>query len=178
MSASVIFNDMYHKKVTCSKKDSIFVFTRKKEFLMTGIILTVIGVLLLDSFVRFRIRHSVDLKFVEFMEQKCQQSPNEWRPLLGLASAYANAELYAKARSLYMDIKNDPSLMAQLAPGTLESIETNIKFCEKPLPWSKGAKDHHSFRYLHHFFLKRIGGQRYSFITEEDVLGFTSRART
>ena len=135
---------------------------------MTGIILTVIGVLLLYSFVRFRIRHSVDLKFVEFMEQKCQQSPNEWRPLLGLASAYANAELYAKARSLYMDIKNDPSLMAQLAPGTLESIETNIKFCEKPLPWSKGAKDHHSFRYLHHFFLKRIGGQRYSFITEED----------
>ena len=141
---------------------------------MIGAVLTVIGVLLLYSFVRFRIRHSVDLTFVKFMEHKCQVSPSESRPLLGLASAYTNAELYAKACSLYSEIKKDPLLMAQLAPDALKNIETNIKFCEKPLPWSKGAKDHHSFRYLHHFFLKRIGGRRYSFISEEDVLGFNS----
>ena len=141
---------------------------------MLKILLIVIGVMLVYSFIRFRIRLSVELKMVEFLAGRSMAAPNDVWTMLSLASAYTNAELYAQAGSVYSRIKSDPMLYNSLPQGTVESVETNIKFCNKPLPWSHGAKDHHSFRYLHYFFLKRIGGRRYNFIREEDALAFNS----
>ena len=141
---------------------------------MFKILLIIIGVMLVYSFIRFRIRLSVELKMVEFLAGKSMAAPNDVWTMLSLASAYTNAELYAQACSVYSRIKSDPMLYNSLPQGTVESIETNIKFCNKPLPWSNGAKDHHSFRFLHYFFLKRIGGRRYNFIREEDALAFNS----
>ena len=141
------------------------------------IVLIIIGVLLLISYIRFHFKHSMDLKMVKFLELKCQAHPNDVSPMLSLASAYTTAELYAKARSLYLLIKGSPTLMDALNQNLKDKLEANILFCEKPLPWSKSAKDHHAFKYIHYFFLKRIGGRRYNFITEEDALEFNSYMR-
>ena len=67
--------------------------------------------------------------------------------------------------------------MSMLNQDKSEKLDLNIRFCEKPLPWSKGAKDHRAFKYIHYFFLKRIGNRRYEFITEEDALEFNSYMR-
>lgn len=141
------------------------------------IVLIILGVIILISYIRFRFNHSMDLKMIEFLELKCKMNPNDVKPMLSLASAYSNAELYAKARSLYLAIKSSSSLMSMLNQDKTEKLDLNIRFCEKPLPWSKGAKDHRAFKYIHYFFLKRIGNRRYEFITEEDALEFNSYMR-
>ena len=109
------------------------------------------------------------------MEMKSKKLPDDVHTLLSLASAYTIAELYAKAHNLYKRIQESPNLAIQLSDDTSRKVEMNIKFCEKPLPWSSGTpKDHHTFRYLHYFFLRRIGGRRYVFLTDVDVLEFNT----
>lgn len=141
------------------------------------IVLIIIGALLIISYIRFRFNHSMDLKMVKFLELKCKLLPGDVSPMLSLASAYTTAELYAKAHALYLSIKKSPDLMDALNQNLKDKLEENIIFCEKPLPWSKKAKDHHAFKYTHYFFLKRIGRRRYNFITEEDALEFNSYMR-
>lgn len=142
---------------------------------MGKLLLIALGVILLFSYIRFRMRHSMDLKMVQFLEMKSKELPDDVHTLLSLASAYTIAELYAKAHSLYKRIQESPNLAIQLSDDTSGKVDMNIKFCEKPLPWSSGnPKDHHTFRYLHYFFLRRIGGRRYVFLTDVDVLEFNT----
>ena len=141
------------------------------------VVIIIIGILLLISFIRFLFNHSMDQKMVKFLELKCKMNPNDVKPMLSLASAYSNAELYAKAYSLYLTIKSSASLMSMLSQDKKEKLDLNIRFCEKPLPWSRGVKDHHAFKFIHYFFLKRLGNRRYEFITEEDALEFNSYMR-
>ena len=120
----------------------------------------------------------MDLKMVQFLERKSNELPDDIQTLLSLASAYTIAELYAKAHALYKRVQELPNLAIQLSNETTGKIEMNMKFCEKPLPWSSGIpKDHHALRYLHYFFLRRVGGRRYIFLRDEDVLEFNSYIR-
>ena len=145
---------------------------------MGKILLIALGIILVFSYFKFRMRHSMDLKMVQFLERKSKEQQNDIHILLSLASAYTIAELYAKAHALYKRVQESPNLAIQLSNETSGKIEANSKFCEKPLPWSNGIpKDHHTFRYLHYFFLRRFGGRRYVFLRDVDVLAFNTYMR-
>ena len=137
----------------------------------------VISVLLIISFIRFEFQYRLDVKFVSFMELKCKLT-DDIGTHLALCSAYTNIQYYRTALEKYDKILNTPNLKNQLTSKYLEQINTNKKFCDAPLFWSSGAKDHKAFRYFHYFFLKRIGRARYSFICENDILEFNSFLRT
>ena len=129
------------------------------------------------SYIRFRARHQIDLQMVVFLEMRKSLFPNDVQTLLGLATAYTIAELYEKAYIQYNDILQSLVHGVGLDNEIAKRIEINIQFCCKPLPWSKGVKDHHVFRYMHYIFLKRFGNGRYNFITEELALEFNSYMR-
>ena len=129
------------------------------------------------SYIKFKRHYRLTLLFVAFMENKCRVLDSDVNALLSLCSVYTEAQLYKKAYDKYKEILQTSSLKEQLSEENLERIRRNLRFCDAPLFWSSGAKDNIVFKYLHHFFLERIGRQRYIFTREEDALEFNSLLR-
>ena len=144
---------------------------------MWKIILVILGIVFIYSYIKFKRQYRLTLLFVAFMENKCRVFDNDVDALLSLCSVYTDAQLYKKAHDKYKDLLQTPSIKDQLSVEKLERIQENLRFCDAPLFWSSGAKDHIVFKYLHYFFLRRIGRRRYSFIREEDALEFNSALR-
>ena len=144
---------------------------------MWKIILVILGIVFIYSYIKFKRHYRLTLLFVAFMENKCRLQENDVDALLSLCSVYTEAQLYKKAYVKYKEILQSPSLKDQLSGEKLERIHENLRFCDAPLFWSSGARDHIVFKYLHHFFLRRIGRRRYIFTREEDALEFNSALR-
>lgn len=144
---------------------------------MWKIILVILGIVFLYSYIKFKRQYKLTLLFAAYMESKCRTLNDDIDALLSLCSAYTDAQLYKKAYDKYKDILQTPSLKEQLSGEKLERVRENVRFCDAPLFWSSGARDHVVFRYLHYFFLRRIGRRRYNFIREEDALEFNSALR-
>lgn len=144
---------------------------------MWKIILVIIGVAFVYSYIKFKRHYRLTLMFVAFMENKCRLNEGDIDALLSLCRVYTDAQLYKKAYDKYMSILHDPSLKTRLSEEKIEKVNENLRFCDAPLFWSSGPRDHFMFRYLHHFFLRRIGRRRFVFIREEDALEFNSLLR-
>lgn len=86
------------------------------------------------------------------------------RCAIDLACAYMNAQRYADAYSMFENV-------ALGFPSVPRDIKLNMDFCKKPLPWSKGLKNH-KMGYWHNFALARLGGRRSNLISQEAVLAF------
>lgn len=143
-----------------------------------SMIIVLLLIIFAYSYLKFKRRYRVDVRFMLFMEQKClMMSDRDVESLLSLCSAYTNALQYRKAYDKYQEILNDAYLKLMITPELKERIVMNMRFCDAPLLWSSGPKDHMMFRYLHHFFLVRFGRRRYNFISEKDVLEFNSFQR-
>ena len=81
-----------------------------------------------------------------------------------LACAYMNAQRYADAYGMFEQVASE-------SPSVPGDIKLNMDFCKKPLPWSKGLKNH-NMGYWHDFALARLGGRRSNLISQDAVLAF------
>ncbi len=144
---------------------------------MWKLLLVVLGIVFIYSYIKFKRQYKLSLMLVSFMENKCLQVVNDIDALLSLCSVYTEAQLYKRAYDKYNEILKTPELKELLSRDKLDRIAINMRFCDAPLFWSSGAKDHFAFRYLHHFLLRRIGRQRFVFTREEDLLEFNSAIR-
>lgn len=144
---------------------------------MWKIVLVILGIVFIYSYIKFKRHYRLTLLFAAFMEKKCRIFDDDIDALLSLCSVYTDAQLYKKAYDKYNLILQTPSLKGQLSGEKIDRVRENLRFCDAPLFWSSGAKDHFMLRYLHYFFLRRIGRRRYNFIREEDALEFNSALR-
>lgn len=144
---------------------------------MTTAIIVIIAVVFLYSYFKFKSKLRVRTNLAAFLLEKSRRKPGDVETMLSLASALTDAQQYKTAFDLYDSILGDSDMKATLSQVQLERVIKNKKFCDAPLVWSSGAKNHVIFRYLHYFFLNRIGRGRYNFIREEDVLEFNSMVR-
>ena len=144
---------------------------------MPSIIVIIIVTVFLVSYIKFKRRYKMQYQFALFMQEKYETDTKDIETSLSFCSALADAQLYKRAYDLYDEILKDNNKKALLSQEQLERVMLNKRFCDAPIFWSSGARDHIHFKYLHHFFLERIGRRRYSFIREEDLLEFNSRLR-
>lgn len=144
---------------------------------MPTVIIVIIVVIFFVSYIKFKRKYKIQFLFAEFMREKNNLVPKEIDTILSLCSAYTDAQLYKKAYDKYCEILNDPLLKETLSQDQLERVIQNRRFCDAPMFWSSGPRDHIFFKYIHYFFLNRIGRRRYNFIREEDVLEFNTAMR-
>ena len=144
---------------------------------MPSIIVIILVAVFLVSYIKFKRRYKMQYQFALFMQEKYEIDTNDIETSLSFCSALADAQLYKRAYDLYDEILKDSIKKASLSQEELEKVMLNKRFCDAPIFWSAGARDHIVFKYLHYFFLERIGRGRYSFIREEDLLEFNSWLR-
>ena len=99
--------------------------------------------------------------------------------LLQLASSYTECQKYKSALICYnkLDISKIDGRLFGGDTQLRSHIEMNIKFCQKPLPWTKEPKDHNR-SWLHNFLLFRLGGQRIRLISNNVILEANSAIRS
>ena len=125
------------------------------------IVLFALILLWLYSYWRFTGKRSHMRKLVMVTERRFAQLKTQ-QSAIDLATAYMNAQRYADAYALYAKILSEGCVQAEI-------IRLNMEFCQKPLPWSKGLKNH-SQSYWHNFMLVRLGGRRNNLISQEAIL--------
>ena len=125
------------------------------------IVLFALVLLWLYSYWRFTGKRSHMRKLVIVTERRFAQL-NTQQSAIDLATAYMNAQRYADAYAIYANILTEGCVQA-------DTIKLNMEFCQKPLPWSKGLKNHRQ-SYWHNFMLVRFGGRRNNMISEEAIL--------
>lgn len=105
----------------------------------------------------------MDWLLCAMLEHKYHEYPN-----VQTESEYAcglmKCQQYKSALKLFEDLKHSGYKIQ------LPYLDENINFCEKPLPWSSEAKDHHGGSWLHNFFLVRFGGRRMVAISSDTYL--------
>lgn len=125
------------------------------------IILFAIVLIWLFNYWRFSGKRRYFRKMVMVMEKRCMKlrTPQSG---LDLACAYMNAQRYKDAYNLFSDILSKN-------PRQEDNIKMNMEFCVKPLPWSKGLRNH-NMSYWHNFMLVRFGARRINLMSEEAIL--------
>lgn len=124
------------------------------------IILFAIVLLWLYSYWRFTGKRKYSRKMVMVMENRFMKLRTP-QSVLDLACVYMNAQRYKDAYNLFADILNE-------IPGQSDNIKMNMEFCTKPLPWSRGLKNH-NMSYWHNFMLVRFGARRINLMSEEAI---------
>ena len=127
------------------------------------LVLFIIFLIWLYNYWRFSGKRSYCKKMVKVTELRHAQFQTR-QSAIDLATAYMNAQRYADAYALYANILSEGSIQA-------DTIRLNMEFCQKPLPWSRGLKNHKQ-SYWHNFMLVRFGGRRNNMISEEAILTF------
>ena len=117
-------------------------------------------------------------QIVTYLEMK-HASTNDDFTLLQLGSAYMEAQLYKSAKNCFetVDLNNISSTVKfRLPMVNEENIKMDIDFCNKPLPWSHGAKDHKK-SWSHNFLLYRLGRSRINLVDPQTILEVNSVIR-
>lgn len=130
------------------------------------------------SFFRFKSKMYYKYQIVTYLEAK-YFSTNDDFTLLQLGSAYMEVQLYKSAKNCYekVDLNNISSTIKIRLPMVNEdNIKMDIDFCDKPLPWSHGAKDYNK-SWLHNFLLYRFGRTRINLVDPQTVLEVNSTIR-
>ena len=89
------------------------------------------------------------------------------------------AQLYKSAKNCFetVDLNNISSTVKfRLPMVNEENIKMDIDFCNKPLPWSHGAKDHKK-SWSHNFLLYRLGRSRINLVDPQTILEVNSVIR-
>ena len=99
--------------------------------------------------------------------------------LLQLASSYTECQKYKSALICYnkLDVSKIDGRLFGGDTQLHSHIEMNIKFCKKPLPWTKEPRDH-NHSWLHNFLLIRLGGPRIRLISNNVILEANSAIRS
>ena len=143
------------------------------------LILFIILCMWLYSYYRFRSKMKYNYKVAEYLEREFAVNKNDYNRLQ-LACAYMEIQKYESAKKEFEDVNTDDIILSpkgKLVKVSQEDIRTNIDFCNKPLPWRYGAKDHRK-SWLHNFLLCRFGRRRINYITAETILEVNSIIRT
>ena len=130
------------------------------------------------SYFRFKSKMHYNYQIVTYLEMK-QASTNDDFTLLQLGSAYMEAQLYKSAKNCFetVDLNNISSTVKfRLPMVNEENIKMDIDFCNKPLPWSHGAKDYKK-SWLHNFLLYRLGRSRINLVDPQTILEVNSVIR-
>lgn len=127
-----------------------------------GIVIAVAVVLWGLSFFRFRQQYSRDRVLCELLKRKYELMPNTLTEC-EYACGLMLCQQYRSALELFEELKHSG------ADRRLSYLDMNIAFCNKPLPWSTGAKNHNG-SWLHHFLLVRIGRRRRVAISADSYL--------
>ena len=130
------------------------------------------------SYFRFKSKIYYKYQIVTYLETKYTSTKDDFT-LLQLGSAYMEVQLYKSAKNCYekVDLNNISSTIKFRLPMVNEdNIKMDIDFCDKPLPWSHGAKDH-TKSWLHNFLLYRFGRTRINLVDPQTVLEVNSTIR-
>lgn len=130
------------------------------------------------SYFRFKSKIYYKYQIVTYLETKYTSTKDDFT-LLQLGSAYMEVQLYKSAKNCYekVDLNNISSTIKfRLPMVNEENIKMNIDFCDMPLPWSHGAKDHNK-SWLHNFLLYRFGRTRINLVDPQTVLEVNSTIR-
>ena len=136
-------------------------------------VITILVVMWLFSFVKFRKRYKIDKMMCEFTRHRYNEDSSNPMAAIEYGSALMQAQQYKSALHIFEGVKNRFANSNNLFP----FIDNNIAFCKKPLPWSSGARDHKDGSWWHNFFLVRFGGRRQVAIWQDTGLAFNSMLR-
>ena len=124
-------------------------------YILIGIILIV--VFLFNSFSKFNSWNRQNEAKLNEVFFNLQQDPNNLELLYIKAVALMNLQNYPAAIKEYEQLINKQN---ELKDYLFESVELNIKFCRKPLPWSSSFVENKSGSYIHYVLLKYAGNNR------------------
>ena len=130
------------------------------------------------SYFKFKRTIRYKEKVHNYIEQLYSKEPTD-NILLQLASSFTECQKYKSALYCYSKL-NIQNIDSELFGGGVQLhsyIEMNIKFCQKPLPWTKEPKDYNR-SWLHNFMLFRLGGQRIRLISNNIILDANSAIRS
>lgn len=127
----------------------------------------------LFSYVKFRKRWKMDWMMCEFTRQLYNEDSSNPMTAIEYGNALMQAQQYKRALEVFEGVKRRVAMANTLYP----FLDANIEFCKKPLPWSRGAKDHRGGSWRHNFQLVRFGGRRQVAISEKIGLAFNSMLR-
>lgn len=137
------------------------------------LIIAIIALMWIYSMFKFHRKMKYFNSIMKYYEIKRSTNPDDVMTLMGLASAYMQAQKYQKAYCIYQQLC---AKGVDRAAGYRVAILTNMQFCEHPVPGSKGPKDYNK-SWLHNFILVRLGGRRQYHFTEDDILNAESLMR-
>lgn len=125
----------------------------------------------LFSFFRFRRQLSIHTLLCDFTRRNHIRNHNT-KTAVEFGCALMLCQKYQSAITLFNEAKQfDPNYKT-----TIPFLEENIAFCRKPLPWSRGPKDHKG-SWRHNLLLVRIGARRFVAISNETILDFNAFCR-
>lgn len=136
-------------------------------------VITILVVMWLFSYVKFRKRYKIDKMMCKFTRHRYNEDSSNPMAAIEYGSALMQAQLYKSALEVFESVKRRVAMASTLYP----FLDSNIEFCKKPLLWSNGAKDHKNGSWWHNFLLVRFGGRRQVAISQDTGLAFNSMLR-
>lgn len=136
-------------------------------------VITILVVMWLFSYVKFRRRYKLEAMMSEFTRHRYSVDSNNPMTAIEYGSALMQAQQYKSALQVFESVKRRVAMANTLYP----FLDANIEFCKKPLPWSSGAIDHKGGSWWHNFHLVRFGGHRQVAISQDTGLAFNSMLR-
>lgn len=127
-----------------------------------GLVIAILVVLWIWSYIRFRKVYHYNCMLWVILERNYRENPNP-HTQSEYASALMLCQQYQSALELFEELQRNGSGRQFIF------LDANIKFCRKPLPWSKGAKNHNG-SWVHNFLFVRFGGRRIVAISQETGL--------
>ena len=126
------------------------------------LVIAILVGLWLWSYIRFRKLYARDCMLCVILEREYRDMPNP-QSQSEYACALMVCQKYQSALELFEELKRNGS------DRQLSYLDTNIRFCKKPLPWSSGVMNHNG-SWRHHFLPTRLGGRRMVAISSETYL--------
>ena len=127
----------------------------------------------LFSYVKFRKRYKVDKMMCEFTHHRYEADSSNPMTAIEYGSALMQCQQYKSASEIFEGVKRRVANVSAFYP----FLDANIAFCNKPVPWSSGAKDYQGGSWWHNFQLVRFGGRRQVAISQDTGLAFNSMLR-
>lgn len=124
-----------------------------------NIVLLLILLIFAYRYVRFLGKRSYYRKMVMALEEIYRKQAWE-KNALELASAYMMVQRYKDAYNLFA------AVLDKYPTPNAETIRQNMKFCEKPLPWSQGLRNH-NMGYWHDRMILLFGSRRCVMLSQD-----------